>query len=324
MVDNAALRVRKRERQPPARLPTDRDSATLLGECMTDHRVSNRSLLRISALVLAAASAAGCGKLAARMEFQQGNRAYSDGEYTRALEHYQKGLERDPSVSKVWRSVGLAHMALIRPDDELAVQSKRADEAIKAFKEYLKYDPTDAKINDYLLTTRISAKRYDEALVQLREEARANPQDKRIPEAIVRVLTEAGRLQEAYAAATQPGFAPSAGSLSTIAVLVWRKLYVDPKKPQNYSLISTEERTALVDLGLKAIDKAVKLDPKDFSALAYYGLLLREKIKLEQDPDKILLLQAEAQVWTDKAISASKAATAAATAVKPANEKGGH
>lgn len=288
---------------------------------MTDHRVSIRSYLRISALVLVAASATGCGKFAARVEFQQGNRAYADGDYSTALEHYKKGLEQDPSVVKVWRSVGLAHMALIRPDDEPADQSKRADEAIKAFKEYLKYDPADTKINDYLLTTRINAKRYDEALTQLREEGRAKPNDKRIPEAIVRVLTEAGRLQEAFAAATQPGVEPSAGSLSTIAVLVWRKVYVDPKKPPTVSLISTEERTALVEMGLKAIDKAVKLDPKDFSALAYYGLLLREKARLEQDPEKVLAIQLEAQSWTDKAIAASKAATAAATAT---TEKGGN
>jgi tetratricopeptide (TPR) repeat protein len=287
---------------------------------MTDHRVSIRSLLRISVLGLAAFGATGCGKLAARMEFQQGNRAYADGEYSRAIDHYQKGLDRDPSVQKVWRSVGLAHMALIRPEDSPEDQGKRADLAIKAFKEYLKYDPVDKKISDYLLTTRISSKRYDEALTQLNEEARANPSDARVPEAISRVLIEAGRLQEAYDAATKPGVKPAASIFSTIAVQIWRKVYVDPKKPQ-VNLMSTEERTRWVELGLQAIDRAAKIDSKDLSTLAYYGLLLREKAKLEPDPEKVLEIQLEAQKWTEKAVALSKAAAppADAAASKPAN-----
>lgn len=285
---------------------------------MTDHRVSIRSLLRVSVLGLVTLGAAGCGKLAARMEFQQGNRAYADGEYSRAIDHYQKGLDKDPSMQQVWRSVGLAHMALIRPEDSLEEQGKRADQAIKAFKEYLKYDPNDTKISDYLLTTRINSKRYDEALTQLNEEARQHPNDQRIPEAIARVLIEAGRLQEAYDAASKPGVSPSASTFSTIAVQVWRKVFVDPKKPQ-VNLLSTEERTRWLELGLKAIDRAAKLDDKDLSTLAYYGLLLREKAKLETDPEKILEIQLEAQKWTDKAIALSKASQppAGAAPAKP-------
>lgn len=72
---------------------------------------------------------------------------------------------------------------------------------------------------------------------------------------------------------------------------------------------------------MQAIDRAAKIDSKDLSTLAYYGLLLREKAKLEPDPEKVLEIQLEAQKWTEKAVALSKATAppADAAASKPAN-----
>ena len=131
------------------------------------------------------------------MEFKQGNSSYKTENYRDAIMYYKRGLELDPAAKPVWRSVGLAAMAIYRPGDTSKQNLGYAEEALAAFEKFAEAYPNDAKVQDYILTMLMSAERYDDALKRLRAKSAKNPNDKENNQAIVTVLIRAGKLDEA-------------------------------------------------------------------------------------------------------------------------------
>lgn len=266
------------------------------------------SFFLASALVLVAPLLTGCQKIQARYELKQGNQFYLNENYRQALEQYKKGLDLDPTVTFAYRSVGLAAVALFRPGVRSEENDRYANQAIEAFRTYLKDYPDDAKVREYMIATLMNAERHEEALKELRLEAQRNPNATGVNQAIVTTLAKAGRLDEAFSWATRPGVGADPQVLYSIAVACWDKAYHDP-------MLDAVARGAIVDTGLAAGKRAVELKPDYFEAMAYYNLLYREKAKLELDPVKAQEWIAEADKWRDRAkalIDAQKAKEAAA------------
>jgi tetratricopeptide (TPR) repeat protein len=251
---------------------------------------------------------AGCNKFKARVELKQGNAFYKDESYREALGQFQKGLELDPAATFAWRSVGLSAMAIYRPGVETPENKEYAQIAVDAFKKYLAAYPNDDRVEEYLVTTLISAARYEEALLRLKQEAQTNPNKAGVQQAIITTLAKAGRLEEAYSWADSKG-AKDSTLYYSIAVACWSKSYNDPT-------IDSVTRGQVVDTGLKASEKAVTLKPDYFEAMAYYNLLYREKAKLELDPVIAAEWTAKAEEWTKKAIAVRDAQKARDAAQK--------
>src|SRR4029079_9439827 len=67
----------------------------------------------------------------------------------------------------------------------------------------------------------------------------------------------------------------------TIGVTAWSKSYRNPPP-------DVEQHRALIDLGIKSLEKALQLegDKPLFETLTYINLIWREKVKVEVDPFK--------------------------------------
>ena len=251
----------------------------------------------------------GCGKVQARMEFKQGNASYKTENYREAIKYYKRGLELDPAAKQVWRSVGLAAMAVYRPGDASPQNLGYAQEALEAFEKFSAAFPDDVKVQDYILTILMSSERYDDALKRLRAKAAKNPNDKETSQAVVTVLIRAGKLDEAIAYVKSLGARAESVSHYTVGVACWDKAYRDP-------MLNPEQRGVIVDAGIEALRKSVSLTPDSFDSLVYLNLILREKAKLELDPVKQQELIAEAVIYQDKAkaiVAARKTQAAAAS-----------
>ena len=61
-----------------------------------------------------------------------------------------------------------------------------------------------------------------------------------------------------------------------------------------------EERTKLIDMGLATEKQAMDLKPDYSDAMFYYGLLFREKAKIEMDGAKRLEYEKAANEWATK------------------------
>ena len=256
-----------------------------------------RRPLRAAVLLLLVPTWLGCHKLQGRQHFHSGNAYYEDEQYRQALVEYEEGLALDPDATVVWRSVGLAALALYRPGEETADNAALAEKAIDAFRRYTAAHPEDEKAREYLVTTLMNAQRFDEAIATLEEDARRHPEDGRYAQAVVRALTEAGKLQAAMDRAARLG---DPDVFYTIGVSAWAKSYYTPPA-------SVDEHRALIELGLAALDRANGLRPDHFDTLSYLNLLWRERVKVEIDPFAQQRHLANAQRYFDRALAIREA-----------------
>jgi tetratricopeptide (TPR) repeat protein len=263
-----------------------------------------RSLFLAVLALLALPLASGCRKLEARVELKKGNSHYQQEQYSVALVEYQKGLQLDPGATFAWRSVGLSALALYRPGDDSPKNLGYARTATEAFERYLKDNPDDAKVQDYLMSIMVNSKQYDKALAYVDTLQRVHPTEANDPKwnkYRVQVLIQANRLEDAEKLALQTPGPEQPISLYSIGVEAWRKVY-------NNNTIDFATRQQKVELGLRGLRKAVELKPDYFDAMFYLGLMLREKAKLETDANLRTADVNEAETWLKKGLELRKKA----------------
>lgn len=269
-----------------------------------------RSVVLAALALLVLPLLAGCQRLQARVELKKGNSLYQQEQYSNALLAYQKGLQLDPADTFAWRSIGLSALALYRPGDDTPKNLQYARTASEAFEKYLKDNPDDAKVQDYLMSILVSSKQYQPALAFVDQLQKQHPEEANDPKwnkYRVNVLIQAGRLQDAEQLALKTPGPEQPVSLYSIGVEAWRKVY-------NVNTIDFAAKQQMVELGLRALRKAVELKPDYSDAMFYLGLELREKAKLETDGNARTADVNEAEVWLKKGLELRKKAQPAAPA----------
>lgn len=265
-----------------------------------------RTLILPVAALLVALPAVGCGKVQARAELKKGNSYYQQEQYARALEYYQRGLEQDPDATFAWRSVGLAALALYRPGDDSPKNQKFGETATDAFEKYLADYPDDEKVEEYLMSMYVNSKQYEDALAFVEQKQAESPEEAgKFTQYKINIMMQAGRLKQAYQLAQQlPDKERRANALASIGQNVWDKSFRDP------GTMSLEEKNAFIDMGLNALKQSLELKKDSSEAMIYYGLVLREKAKIETDEAKKQELIQTATEWQKKAIDLRQKAAA--------------
>lgn len=267
-----------------------------------------RSLVLAALALLALPLLGGCRRLQARVELKKGNSLYQQEQYSAAMVEYQKGLDLDPADTFAWRSVGLSALALYRPGDDTPKNLEYAHVATDAFQKYLKENPDDAKVQDYLMSILVSSKQYPQALAfvdQLQQQHPSEANDPKWNKYRVNVLIQAGRLEDAEQLALKTPGPEQPVSLYSIGVEAWHQVY-------NVNTIDFAAKQQKVELGLRALRKSVAIKPDYFDSMFYLGLMLREKAKLETDANARTADVNEAEDWLKKGLELRKKAQAAA------------
>ncbi len=270
-------------------------------------------ILPVAALLIL--PAAGCGKIEARAELKRGNSFYQQEQYSKAMESYKRGLHLDPDASFAWRSLGLSALALYRPGEAEKKNQEYADTAINAFQKFLAENPEDTKIEDYLMATYVNAGKYDEALKYIDQRDQRKPEDApKFQQARFNILAKAGRLDDALQQANQLAPADKPAALYSIGTAAWQKVY------QDKGTLNADAKNKLIDMGLGVEKQAMDLKPDYSDAMFYYGLLFREKSKLETDGAKRLEDEKAANEWATKGndLRKKQAAQAAQKPTAPA------
>jgi tetratricopeptide (TPR) repeat protein len=268
-------------------------------------------ILPVAALLIL--PAAGCGKIEARAELKRGNSFYQQEQYSKAMESYKRGLHLDPDASFAWRSLGLSALALYRPGEAEKRNQEYADTAIQAFQKFLAENPDDTKIEDYLMATYVNAGKYDEALQYIEQRNQKKPEDApKFTQAKFNILAKAGRLDDALQQANQLSPADKPAALYSIGTSAWQKVY------QDKGTLNAEAKSKLIDMGLSVEKQAMDLKPDYSDAMFYYGLLFREKSKLETDGAKRLEDEKAANEWATKGNDLRKKQAAQAAQKPPA------
>ena len=140
------------------------------------------------ALALAAAAAAGgCAPLQARQSFKDGNKAYKEENYKKAIEYYEATVKHAPGMPEAYFYLGSSHQALFRPGRESAENKQHLELAIENFKKSLEVNKGEneaqnaVKFNTLAALTGIYSedpyKSYDESFKYAEQIVLANPND---------------------------------------------------------------------------------------------------------------------------------------------------
>jgi tetratricopeptide (TPR) repeat protein len=274
-----------------------------------------RTFFVLVIVAFSAMSFLSCGQFKAKVEVKKGNELYNAKKYEDAIKHYKQALKFDKSLDTVHLNMALSYMALYVPGSTHPKDVEYANQAIAQFKEYLKNNPDDPKVNEYLITMFLNAERTDDAIAYFENHLKKNPNDTSTMQKLAFIYAKSGKFDEAlhwYQRRTQvePN---NPEAFYVIGVICWEKSY-------KFADVTPEERERLIKLGMDSLERAMKLNPKYSEAYLYMNLLYREKAKMiSPDPnlfpvpdDKIDEYNgylAKAKEYQDKAIEIRKQLT---------------
>jgi tetratricopeptide (TPR) repeat protein len=243
-------------------------------------RTAATTLLLSAALVPAALLLGGCDKLKAREHCHRANNYYKDESFEAALHDFQLCVEKDPTATLVWRSVGFSALALYRPGDESAENKGYGETAVEAFRKYLSAYPADQKVREYLTSILMGSGRQEEAIQLLEEDADKHPGDMNYQNSLIAAMAEAGLLERAMEKA-DAAHTTDPQIYHAIGVTAWSKSYRSPPA-------DVEKHRQIIEMGIRALEKALQLqgNKPSMETLSYINLLWREKVKVEIDPFK--------------------------------------
>ena len=249
-------------------------------------------------LVLAIA-ASGCNRLKARDQLNKGVMAFRNAQFQTAIMHFKNAVALDPDLLNARLYLATAYAQQYVPGGDSADNVKIAQQAIDAFEDVLKRDPSNTTAISSIAQIYYQQKKFDEAKdYQLR-----------------RVKIEPNNPEPYY----------------WIGVLDWaiafprtqqlrKDLHIEfPTNPQNPDSLPplpekaraklAEDNGPLVQQGLEMLQKAVELKPNDFDTMAYLNLMYRQKAELDEDAATRKADLQTANEWVDKALALKKAGT---------------
>ena len=273
----------------------------------------NRRLAVAAILLLVVTGLTGCNKIKSRQEIKKGNAFFKATQYQAALAAYQEALRLDPGEAKIHKNIGLAYMALYQPGSKHAKDIEFANKAISELQAYLAAYPDDRKTREYLVSMYLALDRFDDAIGFYQELLKSKPDDSKAMQSLSAMYFKKGDFDKGMEwqqkrAALEP---TNPEPYVMIGVQAWDRSY-------HYPDLDLATRTRIVDSGLEALDKALKIKSDNFDALTYINLLYREKAKVEIDEAKKAEYVALADKYREQALELRKKSLATTPTPEPA------
>ncbi len=130
---------------------------------------------------------AGCSRVRAKSAFQDGNKAYKEENFKKAIVAYERALSFEPDMAEALFYLGSARQALFRPGKETPENKANLDAAIESYKTSLEKNSGSTPNLKAVKTNALAAltgiyseepyKNYDEALKYAEQLVQENPND---------------------------------------------------------------------------------------------------------------------------------------------------
>jgi tetratricopeptide (TPR) repeat protein len=268
-----------------------------------------KSTLLVAGIGLLVFFATGCDKLKSRDALNHGVQAYKGAHYTEAVDYFKTAVQLDPDNSVPRLYLATAYMSQYIPGAISPENVQLADEAKQEFAKVLQKNPSDTTALASLASLSYQQaqsmpdldqklKKLDEAKEWYLKLIAADPQNKE-------------------------GF-------YSLAVIDWVKWYaawmraradlgLKPEEPGPLKDKKVKEElqtqySAVIDDGIKNLQKALDIDPQYDDAMAYMNLLIREKADLDDTPEQYKADIDKADQYVQKALDTKKAKAAKAAA----------
>lgn len=265
--------------------------------------------LGIAGLALLALAGTGCNKLKARDHLNKGVQAYKNAQYATAVEHFKQAVDLDPTFSNARLYLATAYMSQYIPGAESPENVQMAKAAYDNFQKVLEQVP-----NDKIAIQSIATLYYQQA-------GGASSQEQRLKK-----LADA---REWYQKLTQvdPNNKDAWYSLGVIAYLnsyadrmaARAKLGMKPEDPGPLKDKKVREELkaknwAMIDEGMKDLQKALEIDKEYDDAMAYLNLMYRERADFQDTSQAYRQDTDQADNWLQKTLETKKIKAARAPA----------
>lgn len=253
-------------------------------------------------LVVAVSSVSiGCEKLRARDHLNKGVQAYKSARYAEAVEHFKTSVDLDPTFATSRLYLATAYMSQYIPGAESPENVEMHKLAKDNFLKVLEQNP-----GDKIAVASLASLHYSQA-------QGINDLDKKLAK-----LDEAKVWYEKLAEVDPT----NKEAYYSLGVIVWAKWYPalmteraklgmkaedpGPIKDKKVKDALKEKWVAVVDQGLKHLEKALEIDKEYDDAMAYMNLLIREKADLADSPEEYKKQVEVADNWVQKALETKK------------------
>jgi tetratricopeptide (TPR) repeat protein len=232
-------------------------------------------ILGLTAIVAMLVATTGCAKLMARDHLNKGVAAFKNARYPEAVENFKKAIEYDPTFTTARLYLATAYMSQYIPGADSPENNQNAEAAKREFQEVLKGSP-----NDKLALASLASLSYNEA------QGIPKLEDK------MKKLDEAKEWNQKLATADPT----NKEAFYSLGVITWAKWYpalqtariklgMKPEDPGPIKdkKVKEELKTqylAMVEDGIKSLQKAIDIDKEYDDAMAYMNLLIRERADL--------------------------------------------
>lgn len=256
--------------------------------------------------------ATGCDKLRSRDALNHGVQAYKGAHYAEAVDYFKNAVQLDPDNTMPRLYLATAYMSQYIPGGTSDDNVRLADQAKVEFQKVLEKSP-----NDTTALASLASLAYQQAQSMPDLDQKLKKLDD-AKEWYLKLIAADPRNKEGF---------------YSLAVIDWVKWYAAWTKARNELGLRPEEPgplkdkkikadlqsqySAIIDDGMKNLQKALDIDPNYDDAMAYMNLLIREKADLDDTPEQYKADTDTADKWVQKALDtkkmkAKKAADAAA------------
>jgi tetratricopeptide (TPR) repeat protein len=255
-------------------------------------------VLGIGALVLAGT---GCDKLKSRDQLNRGVQAYRSAKYADAVEFFKTAVNLDPANLNGRLYLATAYMTQYIPGAESPENLQLAKQAKEEFLKVLERDP-----NDKTALASLASLSYQQAQGMPDLEQKLKKLDEAKEWYLKLIAADPQNKEGFYSLAVIDWVKWYAAWMKGRADLGMKPEEPGPIKDKKVKADLKDQYSAVIEDGIKNLQKALDIDPNYDDAMAYMNLLIRERADLDESPEQYKKDVETADGWVQKALDTKK------------------
>jgi len=260
-----------------------------------------KSKLFVLGIGLVLLSTTGCNKLKSRDRMNKGILSYKGAKYADAVEFFKEAVQLDPSNINGRLYLATAYMSQYIPGADSADNMQLAKEAKEEFIKVLENHP-----NDTTALASLASLSYQQAQGMPDLDQKLKKLDDAKEWYLKLISADPQNKEGFYSLAVIDWVKWYAAWMKARADLGMKPEEAGPLKDKKVKAELSEKYAAVVEDGMKNLDKALQIDKDYDDAMAYMNLLIREKADLDDTPEQYKADVEKADVWVQKALDTKK------------------